>query len=169
MFLELLARAFERFVWNPVVAPFRNEIVVDARPGVFSFFTNGAAFQLPTYVCVSSEPPHRVLAVGQDYNGREAAIRVDLFEPGPWNPALPDRGKLLDAFFRAAFVRTRGRTLVRPRVKFRGLSSFDALLHGFQAMLFMGSVMRCGAHAVYAESGGAFVEITSPTAGAFST
>jgi hypothetical protein len=167
MILELLLAAFKRFIWNPFVSPFRNEIIVDIHPGVFSFSTNGASFQLRTYVYLSGERPHRVLAVGQDYVG-EAVKRLDLFEHRPSDPALPDKGKLLDAFFHNAFVRMpRGRTLVRPTVKFRGLSSLDSLLHGYQAMLFTDSVMRCGAHKVYVESGGDFVETTPRSAADF--
>ena len=163
MILELIVTAFKRFIWNPLIAPFRNEIVVDTRLAAFSFSTNGASFQLSTYVYLSVDRPHRVVAVGQDYLGGGAVSRVDLFEHRPSDPTLPNKGKLLDAFFTNAFVRMpRGRKLVRPTVKFRGLSSFDSLLHGYQAILFTDSVMRCGAHRVYVESGGDFVETTPP-------
>jgi hypothetical protein len=73
---------------------------------------------LRTYVYLSDERPHRVLAVGQDYVGGEAVRRVDLFEHRPSDLALPDKGKLLDAFFHNAFVRMRGRSLVRQLLNF---------------------------------------------------
>ena len=167
MILELLVAAIKRFIWNPLITPFRNEIVVDIQLRVFSFSMNCDSFQLRTYVYLSDERPHRVLAVGQDYVGGEAVRRVDLFEHGRSDPVLPDKGKLLDAFFHNAFVRMRGRSLVRPTVKFRGLSSLDTLLHGNQAMVFTDSVICCGAHKVYVESAGGFVETTPGSAADF--
>ena len=76
MILELIVTAFKRFIWNPLIAPFRNEIVVDTRLAAFSFSTNGASFQLPTYVYLSVDRPYRVLAVGQDYLGGGAVSRL---------------------------------------------------------------------------------------------
>ena len=167
MIFELLVPAFKRFIWNPVVAPFRNEIIVEVRPKAFLFSANGASFQLPTYLYLSEQRPHRLLAVGKDYVEQEAVIRVDLFDGNPSSHALLDKGKLLDAFFRSAFLRMRGRALVRPTVRIRGVSSFDALLHGYQGTLFTDSVMRCGAHKVYVESNGEIVETTAQKQGIF--
>ena len=88
---------------------------------------------------------------------------VNLFEHGPSDPALPDKGNLLRRS--VTLVRMpRSRTLVRPTVKFRG---YPASIPFYMVIRrhYLRTASALWAHKVYVESGGDFVVSTPRSAG----
>jgi hypothetical protein len=135
-FLDLLARAF---------VP---DLEIDVAPDQVYLQQGGQSLYLRPFVVLdasANEP--RVLAVGEELSPTSATVRVDLFDPK--SPTAPPERKFecLEAFFRFAIVKLRGRraVLLRARVHVRGAERLSKVFGGYESVLLRQALLSAGA------------------------
>lgn len=124
---------------------FFNEIYCHVDPEAFTFRSDSNSIVIRTFVVVSNQKPHRILAVGEEVPDDSSGTKISLFKPPPddWQES---KLECLNAFFRYAIVKIYNRrAVIRPKVIFENAASLRFLLGGYERDILQGAMMAAGA------------------------
>lgn len=125
-------------------------VIIDVTPEEFIFSWRGRSANIETYVYLFDDNgEYRILGIGEDFEGSNRCIRVELFsEKLPPNNRIL-RSELLEAFIRFGLWKIIGRRiLLRPTMVFRGTQNIEKILSGYQNTVLTDAAYKAGAHAV---------------------
>jgi hypothetical protein len=126
---------------------FANKIEVDLLPDEFTVRCKDKSFTFGTFIDLSTDNKRtKVVGAGGNPQPNEPYLRIPLFKSPVENNSKYDLPELLDAFMRHIFRRVVNRSaLVRPKVIFRNINSFDQYLSGYQKIVLDHSAKMAGA------------------------
>jgi hypothetical protein len=126
------------------------KIVVDVKPEMFVFSRNGRSINVGSYVYLNNDQGnYRIRGIGEDFEGCDACMRIDLFniEHPPDNSIL--YAELLEAFFRHGFIKIIGKDkFLSPTITIRGAHNLSGTLTGYQMTSLSNAAVKAGAHVV---------------------
>lgn len=122
---------------------------VEISPDVFTFPKGSKSSAVGTFLYLDNTREQvRILSIGECFEGSERCVRVELFTPDSPLGEGSSRLELLAAFLRFGFQTVSGRRLFLPTVTFRGESSLNRIVCGFQRTILSEGAMLAGAYSV---------------------
>ena len=133
-----------------IINKFTGPVTIDVTPEEFIFSWRGVSVSIETYIyLLDDNGEYRILGIGEDFEGSNRCIRVELFsEKLPPNNRIL-RSKLLEAFIRFGMWKIVGRRIfLRPTMVFRGTQNIEKMLSGYQDTILIDAACKAGAHSV---------------------
>lgn len=124
------------------------DIHVLLTPSQVTFRSGESALVLRPVVTLTTGEESKILAVGESTAALEPTIEVRLFDPRSKGDGASEKFGCLEAFFRFAFSRLRGKhVMVRPFVIVRVDEGLSDLLCGYEGYLVREACLLAGARA----------------------
>lgn len=137
----------------PLINKLTEVVIINVSPDEFIFSWRGRSVSLETYIYLFNDNgDYRILGIGEDFEGSNRCIRVELFsEKLPPNNLIL-RSELLEAFIRFGLWKIIGRRIIlSPTIIFKGTQNIEKILSGHQNSVLTDAAYKAGAYSVQIE------------------